>query len=55
MKNPRQSFVVIIQTGKYIYNAVGPYRSFKKAENDAKAFSDRAFVLPIIKPEEYIK
>jgi len=52
--NKRQSFVVLFQSDPFTYRAFGIYRSFKAAENDAKAINHKgyAWVQPIENPEE---
>lgn len=37
-KQPRMSFVVVVRTSELTLAVHGPYRSFKRAEGDAKAW-----------------
>lgn len=37
-KQPRMSFVVVVRTSELTLAVYGPYRSFKRAEGDAKAW-----------------
>ena len=51
----RQSFIVLIERSEYDVTVVGPYRIFRQAEGDAKAWTgggQRAQVLPITSIEE---
>ena len=41
MSAPRQTFVVIVREGEYTCTVAGPYRTFKRAEGDAKAWQKR--------------
>jgi hypothetical protein len=53
------AFVVIVEVVGVLgsQQAVGPYRTFKKAEGDAKAWDyldgRRTHVLPIVSPQQY--
>lgn len=49
------TYIVVVERGAE-REAIGPYRSFKKAEGDAKAWDGDgriAYVVPITKPEAY--
>ena len=48
---PRISYVVIVKTGEVSIAVYGPYRSFKRAEGDAKAWDGT--VEPMNKPSAH--
>lgn len=54
-KDKRQSFIVVRARGVE-KEAYGPYRSFKRADGDARAADGvggyAAYVLPLAKPDE---
>ena len=48
---PRITYVVIVKTGEVSIAVYGPYRSFKRAEGDAKAWDGT--VEPMNKPSAH--
>lgn len=48
---PRITYVVIVKTGEVSIAVYGPYRSFKRAEGDAKAWDGT--VEPMNKPSDH--
>jgi hypothetical protein len=50
LRRPRQSFIVLVKTSDITFKVYGPYRSFKRADGDAKAFEGS--VEPVLKPGE---
>lgn len=51
-------FVVLLEKGKYSREIVGPYRTFKQAEGDAKAWDGidgkAACVVELQKPDDFL-
>jgi hypothetical protein len=47
------NFVVVVEKGPYTKEMYGPYRSFKRAEGDARAWGGS--VEPLKKPEQGAK
>lgn len=49
-RNTRPSFVVVIQHSEFSTEAIGPYRTFKRADADARAMG--GFCLPLTRVVE---
>lgn len=50
--SPKPQFVIIVERNEWTRDVYGPYRSFRRAQGDARAWG--GFVEPVQKPEDAV-